>query len=602
MIAIPGSSAFFGAMENWGAIMYFETALLKDTQVSSESDRRRVFETVAHEMAHQWFGNLVTMDWWTDLWLNEGYATWMETKVAEALHPRWSIPLQVANGPREYALRADAAGSTHPVVQPVESVDAANQVFDAIAYSKGAAVIRMLEAGVGENAFREGIRRYMQRYAYGNAVTDELWAEIAAASGQPVTEIAHDFTLQPGVPLVTLASSACESGHTQVTLSQGRFETGPQSPGKITWNIPLTVTPVDGGAPVAAQLGKDGAPATIDIPQCGPFIANSGQRGYFRTQYSEGDIVGLRGQLTRIADVDQIGLLNDTFALAQAGRAPATSYLDLAAAVPGDSAPQVIGQLANAYLEIDRLFDGSPQQAAWRALARNRLGPIFDHIGWLPAAGEDETVPLLRETLIRALGRFDDPAVIASARQRFSAAAKTPSELPAAIFSPVLTVVAQHADATTWNDIRNRATATTDPMLKQQLFSALGRALDPALAAQALELALAVDTPAPVVTRILAAVAADHPAQAFDFALQREAGVMAHVDTASRWGFVPFLAAASADPAMAQKVGDYRDRFVPMDARQDSEEAIAAITDRAAAKARQLPALEAWVRDYKPGR
>jgi aminopeptidase N len=360
----------------------------------------------------------------------------------------------------------------------------------------------------------------------------------------------------------------------------------------------LTVTPVDGGAPVAAQLDRDGAPVTIDLPHCGPFIVNSGQRGYFRTQYSAADFARLRAQVSRIADVDRIGLLNDTFALAQAGQAPATSYLDLAAAVPDDSDPQVIGQLADAYLEIDRLFDGSPQQEAWRVLARNRLAPIFERIGWLASAGEGETVPLLREAMIRALGRFDDATVIAGARQRFAAAAKTPGELPAAIFSPVLTVVAQHADAATWNDIRSRASASTDPLRKQQLYSALGRALDPTLSAKALDLALAVDTPGPVVTRILAAVAVDHPAQAFDFALQREAAVMAHVDTASRWGFIPFLAVWSADPAMAQKVRAYRDSFVPSDARRDADEAIATITDRAAARARQLPALEAWVRDY----
>ena len=229
MIAVPGSSQFFGAMENWGAIMYFEPYLLVDPRLSSESDRQLVFATVAHEVAHQWFGNLVTMAWWDDLWLNEGFATWMEAKAEGALHPERDTGLQVVNGIRESALRSDASSATHPVVQPVPTVEAASQAFDAIAYSKGSAVIHMLEDALGEAGFRAGIRRYLAKYAYTNAATDQLWTELAAATGQPVVDIAHDFTLQPGVPLVSVSTGACEDGRTTVTLSQGRFETGPKS-------------------------------------------------------------------------------------------------------------------------------------------------------------------------------------------------------------------------------------------------------------------------------------------------------------------------------------------------------------------------------------
>ncbi len=229
MIAVPGSSQFFAAMENWGAIMYFEPALLVDPRLSSQSDRQAVFVAVAHEVAHQWFGDLVTMDWWDDLWLNEGYATWMELKVESALHPERKPALEVMNDSREQALRRDAGAATHPVVQTVDSVDAASQAFDAIAYHKGGAVIRMLEDTLGEAGFRAGIRRYMKRYAYGNAATDQLWAELAAATGKPVTDIAHDFTLQPGVPLVSVEAAPCTDARTSLTLSQGRFETGPKS-------------------------------------------------------------------------------------------------------------------------------------------------------------------------------------------------------------------------------------------------------------------------------------------------------------------------------------------------------------------------------------
>ena len=596
MIAVPGSSQFFGAMENWGAIMYFEPALLLDPRLSSESDRQNVFGAVAHEMAHQWFGNLVTMDWWDDLWLNEGYATWMAAKVEEALHPRWNTRLQVVNGSREDALRTDADAATHPVVQPVPSVAAANQVFDAIAYQKGSAVIRMLEEGLGEAGFRDGIRRYMRKYAYGNTVTDQLWAELAAATGQPVSGIAHDFTLQPGVPLVTVASGPCESGRTGIALSQSRFETGPKSLQPTAWQIPVRVQSTDGGARANVLLGRDGMPATVDIAGCGPVVVNAGQSGYFRTQYATTDLARLRENFTRIAEVDRLGLLSDTLALGEAGRIPAASYLELAAAVPDDSDPLILRQVAGTFAQIDQLFDGSSQQAAWRSFARGKLRPVFDHVGWLPAAGEPETVALLRETLLRSLGRMADPAVIAAARDRFARAPQEPGALPVAILRPVLEVVARHADAATWSEILARATTAREPIEQQRLFSALGLALDPALSMRALELSLSAVPPAAFVTNIIDAVSFDHPAQAFDFAVQREHALMAHVDAASQWSVIPYLAYWSDDAGMAGKVRSYMERSVPADARHAAETVIARIDYRAEVKARQLPELEAWIR------
>ena len=596
MIAVPGSSQFFGAMENWGAIMYFEPVLLVDRRLSSESDRQNVFGVVAHEMAHQWFGDLVTMDWWDDLWLNEGYATWMAAKVVDVMRPQWNSRLQTVSGSREYALRTDAAEATHPVVQPVPSVAAANQVFDAIAYQKGSAVIRMLEEGLGETDFRDGIRRYMRRYAYGNTVTDQLWAELAAVSGQPVSDIAHDFTLQPGVPLVTVASGRCESGRSRVTLSQSRFETGAKSPRQTTWRIPVRMQPMGGGAPGIVMLGKDGAPATIDVTGCHPVVANVGQAGYFRTQYAAGDFVRLRENLPHLAEVDRLGLLNDTSALSEAGTIPATSYLELAAAVPDDSNPLILQQLAGTFAQIDRLFDRSDQQPAWRSFASARLRPIFDRVGWLPAAGEQETVGLLREALIGSLGRMGDPAVIAGARDRFARSATEQEALPASIFEPVLEVVARNADEVAWNQILNRAKAAKEPIAKERLFSALGLALDPALSRRALDLALSGEPPAAFVTNIISSVSVDHPAQAFDFAVQHENALMEHVDAASRWSLVPYLASTSDDVAMARKVREYTERSVPADARHTAETVMARINFRASVKARQLPALETWIR------
>ncbi len=594
MIAVPGSSQFFAAMENWGAIMYFEPALLVDTRLSSETDRQTVFAVVAHEVAHQWFGDLVTMDWWDDLWLNEGYATWMELKVENALHPERKPALAVVNDARESALRRDAGAATHPVVQPVDSIDAANQAFDAIAYNKGGAVIRMLEDTLGESGFRAGIRRYMKRYAHDNAATDQLWAELAAATGRPVTDIAHDFTLQPGVPLVSVATAPCVDGRTPVTLSQGRFETGAKSGERVTWRIPVRLQSLSTRATRELLLGKDGAPVTTSIDGCGPVVVNAGQAGYFRTRYTPPDLEALAREFPAMAEIDRLGVLNDTWALGEAGELPVTSYLELAAAVSNDSDPLILMQLADTFTSIDRLFDGSPRQPEWRAFARGRLGPIFERIGWTPSPAEGETTARLREELIRALGQFEDPAVLAEARRRF-ARPTDPEALPAAIREATIAIVARHADPTTWNELLARAKAASEPIEKERLFESLGRTIDPALASRTLTLALSGEVPKAFAPGIISMASTDHPRLVFDYAVAHEKAVLDLVEASSRWAFIPELAQNSAESTMADQVRSYAERSVPKDARQEAERVIADITFRAEVKARQLPTLEAWV-------
>ena len=594
MIAVPGSSQFFSAMENWGAILYFEPALLVDPRLSSESDRQEVFVTVAHEVAHQWFGNLVTMDWWDDLWLNEGYATWMELKTEQALHPERKPALEVVNDSRESALRLDAGPATHPVVQTVESVDAANQAFDSIAYSKGGAIVRMLEDTLGEEGFRAGIRRYMKRYTYANAATDQLWAELAAATGKPVVDIAHDFTLQPGVPLVSVATAPCAEGHTPVTLSQGRFETGAKSPKRVSWRIPVRLSS-PGGATQEVTLGKDAAPVTTQLDGCGPVVVNAGQAGYFRTRYSPADLKSLARVFSSVPEIDRLGVLNDTWALGEAGEMPVTSYLELAAAVSYDSDPWILMQLAKTYISIDKLFDGSQHQGEWRAFARGRLQPMFARIGWTPAPNEGQTTARLREDLIRALGRFEDPAVIAEARDRFARAAKDETALPAAIREATIEVVARHADAFTWDELFSRAKAASEPIEKERLFGSLGRAVDEQLAARALSLALSGGVPTAFASSVMSTTSEEHPQLAFDFAVEREKAVLDLVEPTARWSFIPQLAETSSDPALAAKVRAYVERSVPSDARQKAERVIADITYRAEIKVHQLPTLEAWL-------
>ena len=600
MIAAPGDSSFFGAMENWGAIFYFEDLLLVDPARSGESDRQAVFSVIAHEVAHQWFGNLVTMRWWDDLWLNEGFASWMASKVSDELHPEWKPWLQSVAGAKEYAMQLDAGAATHAVVRPVESIEQANQAFDPIAYSKGRAVIRMIEETVGAASFREGIRRYMKKHAYANTITEDLWTELQQATSQPITDIAHDFTRQPGVPLVTVSEPVCRDGTTTLTLAQSRFETDERSTDAVRWRIPVRARAVGGGPVAQVVMAKEG-PTTLTVPGCEPVIVNVGQAGYFRTLYPPAELARLRTRLGQIEDIDQLGLLSDATALGNTGLVPATTFLDLSFGVPQDSDPLVWMFVAQQLVELDRVLDGSPAQPAWREIARARLTPKFQDVGWTPRAGQGDTVALLREGLISALGALDDPAVVAESISRFRRSAKEPGALPAAIRWPVLEVAARHADAALWEEMHSRARKTTNPVEQQELYTLLGAALDPALAQRALKLALSGEPPSTVAPAIIRTVAGRHPALAYDFAVANEAAVLALVEASSRYSYIPALAQSSPDAALAKRLREYSERAIPASGRQDAEVAIAEIDRRARSYAYTRPELEAWVQARTSG-
>ena len=278
-------------------------------------------------------------------------------------------------------MQLDAGSATHPIVRPINSIEAVSQAFDAIAYSKGEAVIRMIEDAVGETAFRDGIRSYMRKHAYANTITDDLWRELEAASGKPITAIAHDFTLQPGVPLVTIEAAECSAGTTKLTLTQSRFETDARAAEQVAWRIPIRARSIDGGGEASLIMEKD-APASLSIPGCAPVVVNAGQSGYFRTLYppSPGSRACAR-HLPRCRRSTSSGCSTTHSALGSAGIVPATSYLDFARYVPADSDPLIWSLVARKLAAIDRVFDGSPEQADWRKLARERIEPQFERGG-----------------------------------------------------------------------------------------------------------------------------------------------------------------------------------------------------------------------------
>jgi aminopeptidase N len=587
LIAGPGSSQFFGAMENWGAIFYFERDLEIDARTSTESDKRGVYITVAHEMAHQWFGDLVTMDWWDDLWLNEGFASWMELKATDRFHPEWKVWLDSQNA-KEGAMRLDARSGTHPIIQPIVDVLQANEAFDSITYSKGQAVIRMLESFVGADAFRAGVRNYIRAHAYGNTVTDDLWRELDKASPRPVTTIAHDFTLQPGVPLIRVASSA-----DRVRMTQDRFAADSSARAPLSWHVPVLQRPLDGksiwrgvvtrSAPVEVASGRSGA------------IVNEGQAGYFRTLYDPALLKIVTTHFRQLSAEDQLGILNDSRALGYSGYEPLADFLGLASQADSGMDAQVQDALAARLQGIDTLYDDLTGQAAFRGFGRRLLAPLFAAVGWDARPNESQNITLLRATLLAALSQFDDPAVVGEARRRFSAYLKSPKNMAPDTRRSVLAIIARHANADEWERLHRLAEGEKSTLAKHELYTLLGAARDKTLAQRALGLALGSDIAVTTRPDIIASVSSNYPEMAFDFVNAHLALVNSWLEADSRNQYVPNIAAGAHDAEMVGKLKAFATAHIPDTARSSATKAESAIALAVEIRTKRLPDVDRWL-------
>jgi aminopeptidase N len=588
LVAVPGGGGF-GAMENWGAILYFEEYLLTDPAQTSESDRQRVFTIVAHEMAHQWFGDLVTMAWWDDLWLNEGFASWMERKATAHFHPDWNTWMQ-GQKRQQTAMDLDARPTTHPVVQEILTVDQAAEAFDSITYQKGRAIIRMLEEHIGEAPFREGVRAYMRDHAYGNARTADLWDAIETASGQPIRQIADDFMFRPGVPLITVEPGPCRAGARTVTLRQGRFALG-ETPAPQLWRIPVSAALVNGSGAGGSVTDEHGV-ASFPLAGCGPFVVNPSQVSYYRTLYPRQSFDELARNFARVRAPDQLSMLYDAKAFGIAGTAPYSDLFELARRTPRGADPLIWELIGEQLEETDYLYAGLPGQTAYRTFARNLLSPVLARVTWEKREGESDNVALMREELISALSTLGDPAVQAEARRRFLA-----DDIPAAIRQKVLFAVGRGADAATFDALLARARASTDTIEKVTYYRALAHAEDPALAARALALAFDADVNAALATDIIDDVAYAHPRLAWDFAAAHPDELTARLDVLSRVQYMPRLIRRATDPSLLTDLRSYIDTSVPADVKRGPETEYARFSERLRLRSERLPELDAWLSD-----
>ncbi len=593
MIAGPGSSQFFGAMENWGAIFYFERILLIDPKLATEGQKQDIFGVVAHEMAHQWFGDLVTMKWWDDLWLNEGFASWMASKAADDLNPEWGALTQSVAFDRQGAMSRDARVTTHPIIQHVETPDQISQAFDDITYRKGEAVIRMLEGAVGPDKFRDGVRRYMAKYKYSNTVTDDLWAEVAAASGKPVKRLMDSFTTQGGVPLIQATIVPTTDGES-VLFTQRRFGLDAGSKAARTWVVPVQLGRV--GDPRINRVTVSGPTPTQTMMTGpgGPTIVNVGQSAYFRTLYNADHFEKLRAAFAQMGIDDQVGLVADSYGLANSNDAPVERYLSLIGGVAPDASPLVWSLIAGQMAGIDRMLTDAPEQAAFRVKARALLAPVFARVGWVAKPDEASSIALLREAIIPTLGSFDDAAMTAQAAAYAQQSFSDPNAVAGSIRLPALSIFAYTADAARWDMLHEKARTEKSPVAKLIYYRNLGAVRDKALAAKALALTLTDEVPVPMRGNIIQAVAGQHPAMAFDWAVANADKVNGFLEASTRSAFIVSLPTGSGDPLVANRVTAFAAKALPAGSRKPAETAVAVINYRAGLRARQAVAIGKW--------
>jgi aminopeptidase N len=490
----------------------------------------------------------------------------------------------------------DAYATTHPVVQTVATVEQASQAFDGITYEKGSAVIGMLEDYVGAEAWRDGVRRYIGKRAYGNAVTGDLWQEIdAAAPGKQFLQVAHDFILQPGVPLIKVATN-CNAGTTVVRLEQGEYTLDRPDKQPLRWHVPVAVRSGDKDVRVLV----DGS-AQLQLPGCtAPVLVNAGQKSYYRTLYAPAQFKALTAGFATLPVVDQLGVLLDTSALATVGLQPQADLLGLADTVPVGAASDLWVTVATVYAGIDDLFQDDPQsQAAWRRYALSRLAPEFATLGWDDRASDAAQAKQLRAHLIDTLGGMGDAQVIAEARRRFAAFQADPTALSPELRNSVLGIVARHADAATWDALHRMAQKETSSMIRDQDYLLLAAAKDATLAQRALDMALTDEPGATNSASMISAVAGEHPDLAFDFAVAHRDHVDTLIDTTSRARYYPRLGAGSVDLKMVDKIQAYAKRYLAATSRRDADAAIADIRTRVKLRAQRVPQIKAWLAGRK---
>ena len=497
LIALPDFEA--GAMENFGAITYRETDLLIDPKTASVGSKKEVALVIAHEMAHQWFGDLVTMQWWDNIWLNEGFATWMETKAVALMHPEWDMDQFVA-ADLNVTLNVDAQPTTRAIRAKAETPDEINQMFDSIAYGKAGAVLLTVENYLGEETFRQGVHNYLAAHSYANATAEDFWNAQTATSRKPVDKIMESLVAQPGAPILAFG----EPANGKVRVAQKRFYLSPRIQPDLAqkWTVPVclkTGVPGDGSLSPGWKTGEGTqscqiltpSTTTLKAPAGGLFFANAGGKGYYRSAYTPGIYAALvAGVETGLTPTERINLIGDEWAQLRSNKATVGDYLNLVAAVKADPNAEVVSSALGGVDSIYERVAGTPEEkAAYAAWIRSTFAPRYASLG-TPSESDSANTRELRAHLFDVLGYYGkDPAVLAQARQIAQNYLLNPASVDPTLGQTALAIAARNGDAALFDQLQTIAETSTNPEFQEHALRMLAEFQDPALVQRALNYA-----------------------------------------------------------------------------------------------------------------
>jgi puromycin-sensitive aminopeptidase len=528
MVAVPDFE--FGAMENAGAVFFRETLLLIDPERATAGEKKRAAEVICHELAHMWYGDLVTMAWWDDLWLNEAFATWMAFAIVDQWKPEWKMWQGFQHG-RAAALQQDALRHTHPIYCTVNTPEEANENFDLITYEKGASVVRMLERYLGPAKFRKGVRTYIRRHREGNTVADDLWRALSEASGENVKPIARAWIEQEGHPVVEI-DLAKKRDQVHLRLRQERFfEQQPKtvSPGgsPARWPIPWVGRVARGrsgsGKLVRKLLTRKSASIALGSRPPRFVYGNADESGFFRPAHGSRELAALAGSLSSLPAVERMGLVSHQWALVRAGRAPIDGFLELAGALRDEPDPDVLSVLRSpfAFIAHSLIPQAAPAAAApFRAWLIDRFEPVFDGLGWEAAAGESDDVRLRRAGLLWIVGAAaESAAVVEAARIRCDAYLADRRSLEANLADGVVSLAARVGDEKRFRRFLNAAQESDTPQERRRFLLATADFRDRKIVDATLAMSLSDRVPTQdvifLLNRLLANPAARERAWAF---------------------------------------------------------------------------------------
>lgn len=491
MIAIPDFAS--GAMENWGAITYRESALLVDPDNSSAATRQWVALVVAHELSHQWFGNLVTMEWWTHLWLNEGFASYIEYLAVDHLFPSWGIWTEFVASDLGTALNLDALKHTHPIEVEVCHPNEISEIFDAVSYSKGASVIRMLADYLGEKDFRDGLRYYLKKHSYKNTSTVHLWEAFEKVSKKPVAQMMKAWTKKAGHPVLAVSKKG-----NKLEIEQSRFFSSALSRVEVK-DRTVWITPVSFRTDTHSAVQKilvDKKRTHIDLTQKSSWAKlNTGETGVFRTKYSSEMLMALKGPVARkeLSTIDRLGLLRDVFDLAYAGDISVVDALEFVSAYKKETEYAVWQEIASGLGLVDALIAEKSYEALFKDFAQELFVPMVKRVGWKKKEGEGHTDALLRSLILSGAGRYGDKEVIARAQKMFTTIHQGKNPIPADLRGVVYGIVAQYGGMTEFADLVRTHNVATLHEEKNRIAASLGRFKDKNILKKVLEFSLSKD-------------------------------------------------------------------------------------------------------------